>query len=104
VITALPLTVTCAAVISSEFRVPPTVKSLVIDTLSVNPTLIWLLVTVVLTSLAVPYTLNVSVPRDTVSVPESPAMARSVEIVAPPAAVNRPCASTVNVGIEVELP
>ena len=46
----------------------------------------------------------VSVPRATESVPVSPAIERVVEIFAVPAAVRRPCASTVNVGIAVAEP
>ena len=51
-----------------------------------------------------PATVNVSVKRLTVSVPVSPAIDRFVATFAVPAAVKRPCASTVNVGIAVADP
>ena len=51
-----------------------------------------------------PATVMVSVSRFTVSVPESPAIERFVATSASLAAVKRPCASTVNVGIFVVEP
>src|SRR6056300_707116 len=51
-----------------------------------------------------PAIVNVSVPTVIVSVPESPAIDISDDIAVVLAAVNRPCASTVNVGIAVEEP
>jgi hypothetical protein len=51
-----------------------------------------------------PATVNVSVRRFTVSVPVSPAIERLVATSASLAAVKRPCASTVNVGILVVDP
>jgi len=51
-----------------------------------------------------PATVNVSVNRLTVSVPVSPAIERFVATSASLAAVKRPCASTVNVGIFVVEP
>ena len=70
-----------------------------------NPTVIVLLLTVVVTSLLEPAKFNVSVPtRTTSSDPLSAPTVKSELIDAVPAAVKRPCASTVNVGIAVALP
>ena len=56
-------------------------------------------------SLLVPDIVNVSVPKTTpLSVPESAAISSVVVIEAVPAAVKRPSASTVNVGIADEDP
>ena len=64
-----------------------------------------LLLTVVVTSFKVPAKFSVSVPTLTVSSePLSAPIVRSELIAAVPAAVKRPCASTVNVGIAVALP
>ena len=49
-----------------------------------------------------PVNVNVSVNNATASVPVSPAMFKLVAKDAVPAAVNCPCALTVNVGIDVE--
>ena len=51
-----------------------------------------------------PATVNVSVNKSTVSVPVSPAIERLVATFTVPAAVKRPWASTVNVGIAVVDP
>ena len=52
-----------------------------------------------------PVNVSVSVPNTTPSsVPESAAISNVVDIAAVPAAVKRPCASTVNVGIAVDEP
>ena len=52
-----------------------------------------------------PDIVKVSVPKTTpLSVPESAAISNVVVTLAVPAAVNLPCASTVNVGIAVALP
>ena len=51
-----------------------------------------------------PLNVIVSVARAIVSVPVSPAILREVVILAVLAAVKRPCASTVNVGIAVAEP
>ena len=64
-----------------------------------SPTVIVLLLTVVVTSFEVPAKLSVSVPNlTTSSEPLSAPTVKSVLIEAVPAAVKRPCASTVNVG------
>ena len=70
-----------------------------------SPTVIVLLLTVVVVSLDVPANSNVSVPtRTTSSDPLSAPTVKDVAIAAVPAAVKRPCASTVNVGIAVVPP
>ena len=52
-----------------------------------------------------PVNVSVSVPNTTPSSdPESAAISNVVDIAAVPAAVKRPCASTVNVGIAVDEP
>ena len=51
-----------------------------------------------------PTTDSVSTPKPTESVPVSPAIPSVVEIATVPAAVKRPCESTVNVGIAVAVP
>ena len=93
--TVLPLT--CKSVV--------TVKSFPIVTSFGNPTItltsVPTLVTAVSISFVVPRICKSSVNSATFCAPESPSTVNSVATVTVPAAVNRPCWSTVNVGIAV---
>ena len=87
------------------WKTPVTVKLLPIVTSSGNPTVTFTsvptLVTAVSISFAVPKTWKSSVRSATSCDPESPSTVKAVATVTVLAAVNRPCWSTVNVGIAV---
>ena len=102
-VVALPNTVlpfTCKSVV--------TVKSFPIVTSFGNPiialTSVPTLVTAVSISFAVPRICKSSVNRSTFCAPASPSTVKAVATFTVLAAVNRPCWSTVNVGIAVVLP
>ena len=99
------VSVLTVVVVPETVKSPVTVKSLPIVTSSGSATVIVSPDTDVTISLVVPATVNVSVPKTTpLSVPESAAISNVVVIEAVPAAVKRPSASTVNVGIADEEP
>jgi len=100
----LPLIVTVSAVISSDKKLPVTLRLLPIVTSSGKLICTWLSVTAVAISLAVPTNANVSVPTVTVSVLLPSPIVNTLEVAAVLTAVTLPFASTVITGIALELP
>jgi hypothetical protein len=92
-------------VMSSERKLPVTLRLLPTVTSLGKPIWIWLLVTVVSISLLVPTKFKVSVPTVTVSsLPLSAPIVNTLEVAAVLTAVTLPFASTVITGIALELP
>ena len=105
VIIASPVRLTVVAVISSDKKLPVTVKLFPIVTSFGNPIWIWLSETVVSISLLVPAKFRVSVPTVTVSLePESAPIVNVLDVEAVLTAVILPLASTVITGIALLLP